>query len=306
LECPKKNELPLYLVGNYQLNIIKINEIQCLLAEPMGDINLSSLRKQWNQLKKITQMECVLFFENLKSYTKQKLIEETIPFIHKDKQIYMPFIGIALTDQEERLLPEVREISYLTQKLLLVAIYQKWAKISLTNAAKVLCISKMSVTRCFDELDVLGVPVIMKSGKNRYFVWEQNPLELWNLVNPFLRNPVAKEYRLEKALENSDLPLGGMSALSSYTLLNDNEYRTCAITKELAKNLQINALSIVPKGEEPTEIIQVIQYEIPYGEGTAVDPLTAILSLSNEERLDPRVEAAIEEILEERVNVKRN
>jgi hypothetical protein len=298
--------LPLYLSGNYRLNILEIAGIECLLAEPREDINLSLLRKHRMQLKKLTQMECVLFFVNLNIYTKQKLIEEAIPFILRNKQIYMPFVGIVLTDQDERLLPDVREISYLTQKLLLVAIYQKWDKISLTDAAKALCISKMSVTRCFDELDVLGIPLIKKVGRNRYFVWEQDCTELWNLLKPFLRNPVAKEYHLEKTHEMSELPLGGISALSSYTLLNDNGYRTYAITKDLAKKLQIDALPCVPKGEEPAEIIQVVQYEIPYGEGAAVDPLTAILSISNKEQQDPRVETAIDEVLEERLNDKRN
>ncbi len=296
------DKLPLYLKGSYRLYTIKLAETDCLLAEPKEAINLSALRKQREQLKKLSRMECVLCFESMNTYTKQKLIEEAIPFIIKEKQIYMPFLGMVLTNQDERILQEVKEISYLTQKLLLVAIYQKWKKILLTDAAKVLCVSKMSVTRCFDELEALKIPLVSKIGRSRYFVWEQSSTALWNMLRPVLRNPVAKEYRLYKPLDMREFPLGGISALSSYTLLNDNGYRTYAITKELAKSLRIGGLPCIPKGEVPAEIIQVMQYDIPFGDGTAVDPLTAILSLSDEDNKDPRIEVAIDEVVEEKVN----
>jgi len=55
----------------------------------------------------------------------------------------------------------------------------------------------------------------------------------------------------------------------------------------------------VPENETPLVIVQVIRYELEYRDAAAIDPLTAILSLTNEEEADPRVEAAIEEILED-------
>lgn len=296
------DKLPLYLKGSYRLYVIKLAEKDCLLAKPKEVTNLSALRKQREQLKNLSHMECVLCFERVNTYTKQKMIEEAIPFIIKEKQIYMPFLGMALTNQDERLLREVKQISFLTQKLLLVAIYQKWRKISLTDAAKALCVSKMSVTRCFDELEALKIPLVSKSERSRYFVWEQGSAALLNILRPVLRNPVVKEYRLDKPLNMRELPLGGISALSSYTLLNDNEYRTYAIAKELVNNLRVSDLPCIPKGEVPAEIIQVLQYDLPFGDGTAVDPITAILSLSDEDKMDPRIEAAIDEVVEEKLN----
>lgn len=296
------DNLPLYLKGSYKFYAMTIVEKVCLLVELKENINLSVLRKQYRQIKKLSQMECVLCFESVNAYTKQKLIEEAIPFIIKEKQIYMPFLGIVLTNQAERLLLAIKKISYLTQKLLLTAIYQKWNKISLTNVAKALCVSKMSVTRCFDELESLNIPIVSKIGKSRYLVWEKGSVALWSMLRPILRNPVAKEYHLDKPLDVKGLPLSGMSALSRYTLLNDNTYRTYAITKELAKSLKIENIPCVPKGEIPEEIIQVLQYNIPFGDETAVDPLAAILSLSTEEKEDPRVEAAVDKIVKEKVN----
>jgi hypothetical protein len=301
-EYKEMDKVPLFLKGLYRLYILNIAANDYLLAEPKEVINLSALRKQREQLKKISKMECVMYFESVKAYTKQKLIEEGIPFIIKEKQIYMPFLGMVLDNQNERLMPEVKKISYLTQKMLLVAIYQRWKKISLTDVARAICVSKMSITRCFDELEALEIPLISKLERSRCFVWEQGNIALWNMIQPVLRNPVAKEYRLDKHSNVRELPLGGMTALSWYTIINDNAYRTYAITKELAKSLQIGDIPCVPKGEVPAEVIQVVQYDIPFGDGTVIDPLSAILSLSEEEKKEPRVEAAIDEIVEGKLN----
>ena len=54
-------------------------------------------------------------------------------------------------------------------------------------------------------------------------------------------------------------------------------------------------------GEPPTAVIQVMGYICHY-EGTeefVIDPLSAVLSLTQEELDDPRIEGAVKEIMEE-------
>ena len=58
---------------------------------------------------------------------------------------------------------------------------------------------------------------------------------------------------------------------------------------------------LVPDGEDPACIIQELGYQILFGNGDAVDPLTAVLSIREEEKSDPRVSMAIDEMLEEHV-----
>ena len=50
-----------------------------------------------------------------------------------------------------------------------------------------------------------------------------------------------------------------------------------------------------------TEKILRVSYRNSFGNGDAVDPLTVILSISEEEKSDPRVSMAIDEMLEEHV-----
>jgi AcrR family transcriptional regulator len=291
--------LPLYLRNGYDLYTAVIQNARCLLARPKEPANLTALRKQCSQLKKLTGLDCVLCLEGVRIYTKEKMLSEGIPFIIAGQQIYMPFLGIALAKNGMREIPKKDRLSFGAQKLLLTATYQDWTQLTLTEAAKALGISKMTITRYFDELQALGLPIIKNEGKMRRFFWQNGRRALWEASLPLLRNPVTLQYRLGEVIDIASAKLGGMSAVCYYSMLTDNPYTTYAVSKDAAKTLGPGKLSLVPEEEEPAMVIQVMRYELDYKDAEAIDPLTAILSLSDEEKTDPRVEAAIEGILED-------
>ena len=291
--------LPLYLRNGYELYTLTIQNIRCLLAKPKEQANLTVLRKQCGQLKKLTGLDCVLCLENIRAYTKSKMLSEGIPFVICGQQIYMPFLGIALAQNGIREIPKKDRLSFSTQKLLLTAIYQGWTQLTLTEAAKALGMSKMTVTRCFDELQSLGLDVVKPAGKMRRFIWENGRRALWEAVLPLLRTPVKLQYCLASIIDVGSAKLGGISAVCHYSMLADNPFITYAVTKDTAKALELKKLLLAPEEENPAMIVQVLRYDLEYQDAAAIDPLTAILSLTDEEKMDPRVEAAIEEILED-------
>ena len=82
----------------------------------------------------------------------------------------MPFLGVALSREDERIIKPCERISFLTQKLLLTSIYEKWEDVSVTKAAERLSVAKISVTRCYDEIEALGLPYIKKKSRSRLFL----------------------------------------------------------------------------------------------------------------------------------------
>lgn len=46
-----------------------------------------------------------------------------------------------------------------------MALYENWKDMSVTKIAECLGVTKMSVTRCFDELEYLEMPVLAMKGK---------------------------------------------------------------------------------------------------------------------------------------------
>jgi len=294
--------LPLYLRGGYILYTMTIESVKCLLAQPKESVNLTLLRKQCGQLKKLTGLNCVLCLESVRIYTKEKMLAEGIPFVIAGQQIYMPFLGVALTQNGMREIPQADRFSFGTQALLLTAVYQGWTQTTVTEAAKILGISKMSVTRCFDELQSLRSPLIKSEKKMRRFIWESSRRALWENVLPLLRNPVAAQYRFDKQINIGNAKLGGISAVCHYSMLTDTSRMVYAVSKSTAAALGLNNIPQIPEDESPGIIMQLMRYDIQYHDAYAIDPLTAILSLTDEEKTDPRVEAAIEQILEDIFN----
>jgi len=276
-----------------------VKNVKCLLAFPVEGNNLSVLRKQSNQLRKLTDIDTVLCLDSIRVYTREKMIKEGIPFVVHMQQIYLPFLGIVLSKSGQREVESKGNISFLTQRLILTAIYNDWKSMTLTETARALDISKMSVTRCFDELSSLELNIIKTEGKLRRFLWESNRRILWDTIQPYLNNPVRQQYRLSENVDISVAKLGGMSAVCHYSMLDDNSFKTYSLSRDASKALEISRKQLVPDGETPFMILQIMGYDYKYHEGEAVDPLSAILSLTDEEKADPRVEKAIDEILED-------
>lgn len=298
-EYKDTKKLPLLFVGNYNLYLLEISGHSCILMEPKGNFGLVTVRKQYRRLQQLTAKMCVLYFKEISAYARERMIDEGISFVWDGHQIYMPFLGIWLKENEARELSRYDQLSFLTQKMLLLALYESWDDVTVTMAAEKLQVSKMSVTRVFDEIESLEIPVLYKNGRKRFVRSFQNKREMWERIKPYLRNPLIKEYYLEEDM-GQNFVASGISALCEYSMLEDNDYPTYAVTKTQVSEMQIKSKRQLPKGEIPKCVVQELGYIIYYNEKQLVDPLT-VLMLLEKEMEDPRVEMAIDEMLEEYV-----
>lgn len=302
IECSdyeKSEGLPLYIAGAFDLFNLRIENNKMLIAVPHADINLATLRKQQRRIEALTGMHCVLYLNNLTYYARDKMIEEGIPFVWENRQLYIPFLGMVLSSASRSELPYCAKISFLTQKLLFTAIYQQWDKVNVTTAAEKLGVSKMSVSRCFDEIEAFGIQQLEVKGRTRLLSCG-NKKVFWEEIQPILVDPVINSYALRQDLKGEHA-LSGISALSRYSMLADDPFPTYGFTKKDIGSINISRSALVPPGEIPGCIVQKVGYWIEFGDGTKMDPLSAALSISEEDKRDPRVEKAIEEMLEKYV-----
>lgn len=99
-----------------------------------------------------------------------------------------------------------------------------------------------------------------------------------------------------------NLPVfGGMSALAEYSMISDNKYPTYVVAKKDIKDLALKDRLVDIKKDEPGCIIQEVGYVVSFDKGDAIDPLSLLLSLSDDEKKDERIEISIREMLEEYV-----
>ena len=292
-------KLPLAYRGRYDIYTVETNGVLWMAIHPKDDAGLVILRRDRAGVEKMTGLNCAIFLDRTTFYIKEKLIEEGIPFVIDGKQVCLPFIGYLLSKENERELAPVHLISFLTQKMLLIAIYERWNEVKVSDAAKRLEVSKKSVSRCFDELEYLNIDVLGMKGKSRVINIPDDRKQLWQQIESVLRNPVIRRFILRKDMKLEKK--AGISALCEYSLLSDNAYPTYAVTKKELKASGVKEEKQVSELEEIGCVVLELGYFIDFSGKGLQDPLSVVLSLKGEEQEEERVDISISEMLEEYV-----
>lgn len=292
-------KLPLALRGSYRLQRATIDGQECLLAEPLAKTGLANLRKQHIQLEHCTGMQCVLCLRSMTYYARDALVEEGVPFVWEGRQVYLPFVGVLLDGRAGRAKVAPRRISFLTQRMLLGAVYGRWAGATVTRAAAELGVTKTSASRCFDELEALGAEGLSFRGRSRTFSVPGDGREAWESVRPYLRDPVLAEFPLRR-IPGAKLPLSGLSALAGYSMLAEPAAPVLAVSKAGLPALGIARNDLAPADGEAACVVQELGCWVAL-DGGSVDPLTVALIVEGQAAGDPRVDRAVEEMLEEHV-----
>lgn len=292
-------KLPLKFRGNYELFSVYQDSVEWIIAKPKKELRLNALRYDRSQIEKAAGLNCALYFNKLNYYTKETMLNEGIPFILEGKQVFLPFLGMLLSEKDDRRLVPVHTISFLTQKLILCALYEKWNDMNATKIAEKLGVTKMSVSRCLDEIEYLDIKILDKSGKTRKVSVSEETKVLWEEIKPVLRNPIIARFQLAEDIQLDKK--AGISALCEFSMLSDNVYPTYAVTKGELKETNIKQIRQISIGEEIGCEVLELGYFIEYNGKMVQDPLSVMLSLSAEDLEDERVQICIEEMLEEYV-----
>ena len=293
------DKLPLAFRGRYIFYKVKTNGSSWIGIQPKSEVGLVMLRKDHARIEKASSLNCAVFFEKTTFYIKEKLMEEGIPFVIKGKQIYLPFIGYLLSNKNEREIAPVHLISYLTQRMIFVAIYEKWENVTVSEAAAGMGVTKTSASRCFDEIEYLNIDILGMKRKSRVIIVPADIRKLWDDMQAVWRNPVTARYELKYdiGLEKK----AGISALCEYPLLSDNKYPTYAITKKEITGSGIKNMKQVHPGEEIGCVVLEVGYFIDFENKALEDPLSVALSLTEAEKQDERVHISVDSMLKEYV-----
>lgn len=295
--------LPLYLRGLYSFERWTAFGVPFAMAYPTESPTVKTMAKHRNALEAALGIPVAFAFESATGYRVERMLEAGIAFVASGKQMYLPFLGIALNNGKGytsgHKQASIETLSPQAQRLALIALYGDLDGTNVTQAANILATAKMTASRAFDELAAVDPSIIATEGRRRVLRTGRNKKALWRRLEPYMTSPVAREYRLAH-MPDEDLPLGGISALCELSMLQDDPWPTFAATKTQERALGL-AASVPDAGldepEEPACVVQVLRYAPEPAPGCTVDPLSAILSLSADERDDPRVEGEIENIL---------
>lgn len=295
-EWEYRNYLPVYIMDSYDVYQARIGNTRCIMLKPLEELaTLPALTKQIKRIQTIDNVPVVLNLETVTSYRKKSLIKNNIPFI-TNKQLYLPFIGAMLMDEEETQKPP-KKFVYSTQQLFLFYLYNNKKRMYISEAKKHLPYTAMTLTRAVKQLESTNLFFIAKDGVNKFIESKHSRKDLFTKAKPYLSTPVIRTGYIYKTQVTEDMVFSGETALSEKTLLRPNRVVTYAINeKDYDKTLLQKELIDPDKSVK----LELWAYNPNQFSGNAnADDISVILSFKD--TTDERIEEAIVELEERRL-----
>ena len=296
----KEKQLPLFILNDFLVQKAIINDIECLSLTPKEDLpTLPAFKKQISIIKEIENVPIFLQLDVISSFRRQNLLKNKIPFILKDKIVYLPFMATYLTNtyHEET---TVKKLALASQLLFTWILYQNANKYYVSDAVKSLGFSNMTLTRAYRQLCATQLLEEHKDGRKIFLTKKLSKVELFNKMKPYLQSPFYTQgYILKKEITKDMIPASEF-AFSQHTHLNPPKLKTYAIEKKHSKNIKLQRECY--SYDEQVEL-QIWKYNplIFSPNQKKIDVISLILSLLGKEdaRLDIEIENLLKKIFKE-------
>lgn len=307
-----KKGLPLFLEKGFDFRQTELFGHEILLAVPLSDSaqNPTGLSKQLGSLQRHFEGITVLVLEQLSAYQRRRLIEEAVPFIVPQNQLFIPQLAMDLREHFRRRRDFAEDqLSPVSQALFLRHLnLRDVADARPSDLAETLRYSAMSIGRAFEELEASGLSHVETRGRSKHIQFIGAPRELFEDAAPRLRSPVKAEHwfrapSLPKGFYGSPLPeylpAGGESALSELSTMSRPRILRFAAGPKDWRRIQSGEFGKeVEQDEGPDFAVDVWWYDPGVVSGAReVDALS--LYLQFRDNPDERLEAAAEQLLEE-------
>ena len=283
---------PMYLKNEYSYEEYLIERQLCLFAKPT-EFNLAKYKKHRAKIEELTNTKVILNLDSITNYQRKTLIEENIPFVVKDRQIYLPFLAICLSEKYENKMT-VEKFTPSAQLVFLYLFYNN-AEMTETEISKRLNCTVMSASRAYKMLVECGLFDFKYDGRKKYIVTDKSKSELLKSAEPFMIDPVEKDVYFDKNVDLSKHLKSGCYALSEKSMLDFAENDKCyALTKDEYKNISgsINEERYRSIGGIKTEIWSYSPIFLT--NNNSVDDISLIMSMKNEN--DERIAAEIDRL----------
>ena len=300
LECYKERFVfgPAYLRQGrsfFDITISGCSFVEVLLIEHER-FNIKTLKKMLPKYEQFFKSPIVYGFKHITTYQRKSLIENGIPFISKNSQIYIPFLGVyfARADKTDYVETIEKSFSPTEQMLFLLFLYGE-DQYTKTEAYKAIKMSPMSISRASRRLSDLGLITEQKSGNEIIMRIKDDKMYLYRKCEPLLINPIQQiSYVLNKRVYTCT-PSCGEYSLSLRTDLGYPEYVEYAFYKD---KFNINKEEIIDPGlNENIDLacIQLWKYDPNiFAINQMVDPVSLIQTLKDSD--DERVQASLKKV----------
>lgn len=236
---------------------------------------------------------CAFWFDSLDYNQRSRLMDQQVFFVVSGKYAYLP--GLVMDSRDER-----KVATAITAPAQYVLLFHLQAKNLEGRSAKelseIMPYKYVTLTLALQVLQDLGLcNLMMDANKEKRLHFELKGKSLWEKALPILKTPLKKYIFCDHVTSEENYLLGGVNALSHYSMLVSNEAKTLIAVErtEAAKAEHFDGINSWD-GAYRVEIWKYPPIEIERG---LADRLSLALTLMNDE--DPRVHKEVERIIEE-------
>lgn len=267
----------------FDIYTFTFNGQEMLLLKNVEDISYSPLqqRKISERIEGILDLPSVFYFENLPTYERDRLVAQGVYFIVGNKFAYLPtlFANRRLSNDVvggKELLPSAQYI------LLFHLQFHSLNDKTFRDLEKIMPYKYATISKAVQQLKAKGLVETTKVGRSDNLLkFDSDPRSLWEKAQPYLTSPVKKVVYLPNEINEGEI--GGVSALSHYTMLAPEKAPTRVFTKFEHK---------LTSTYEDIQRIEIWKYPPIIKEEGYVDKISLYLSLKDDK--DPRVEKELE------------
>ena len=280
-ESEKKKLWP-GITSIFHIYSFSFNRQEMLFFKSREDISYTPLqyRKMAERIERILNLPSVFYFNNLPTYERDRLVGHGVYFIVGNKFVHLPTLlanrRLSNSVSGEKLLPSAQYI------LLLHLQSDSLNGSSLKDLERITPYKYATISKAVQQLNDKGLVERIKDGKSDSgIIFDSDLKNLWDKSQPYLTSPVKKVVYLPEVINYGKI--GGISALSHYTMLAPENISTRVFTKFDSK------LSLT---YEDIQRVEIWKYPPIVKEDEYVDKLSLFLSLRDDK--DPRVEKELE------------
>lgn len=251
-----------------------------------------SLAKISERLSEIKSMPCVFMFDTVKTFERDRLVTANVYFVVDSQYCFLPTL---LINRKTSSTKSPSLFTPATQRLVLFHLQKRnLNRLSIADISKAIGLSYPTVAKSISHLEQIKViESDVDENGTKAIKFRYDGRELWDKVQPYLVNPVKKIVFANTMIGIGFI--GGINALSHYSMLRPDEVATRVMTAEEYKNEISESVKISDfDGIQP---IEIWKYRPITTNEDYVDRLSLALSLRDDH--DPRVEKEIENMINE-------
>lgn len=275
------------------------NSFVVAFFETQECFNVKTLKKQLVSYQNVIKTNVVYGFDKISSFQRKSMIENDVPFVSCNGQMYLPFMGVLFEkcSLEEYVIKE--QFTPVSQLLFLLFLYENGSYTKL-EAAKKLQVLPMSISRASKQLLEKGLIEEKKNGTEITMTASvKDRRKFYKKAAKYLINPIQSVLYLPNGRVERDTPASGEFSLAQRSDIGYPKYVEYALYKDLPF---VKALvGVNPDLEYETDIVRIQKWKynpLTFSCNGQVDPASLICTFAdiNDERIHKCFEQVKEEI----------